>query len=344
LALACWGVTEAGNFVDHSHPNPLPKQNVLSMADPKRKLSADEAKQLEAARSKLFEARSKRVRPLRDDKVLASWNGLMLSACARGAVILGDDRLAAAARKNASFVRTHLWDEKTKTLSHRWRDGEKDNAQLLRSYAFYLQGVLDLYQTTLDPAHLGWALELADSMIEKFYDADHGGFFQSIAQPGLILRTKDDYDDAEPSGNSAAIIALLELAAITDRAPLREKAEKSLRLFASKLTDSPLTMPMMLQGAANFAHEPHRVVVAGDSSAADAKKLLAAAFSVYQPNKVVLGRDGPVEAFAKSLPAPNGKVTVYVCTGTFCQPPTSDPAQVKEFLMVKTPSRKTAGQ
>ncbi|MGI8602135.1 MAG: thioredoxin domain-containing protein [Verrucomicrobiales bacterium] len=336
LALAYWGVTEEGNFVDHSHPNPLTKQNILSVVDAKRKLSAKESVLIESARKKLFEARQKRVRPLRDDKVLASWNGLMLSAFARGGIILADDALIEAAKKNAAFLRKNSWDESTKTLSHRWREGEKDSAQLLRGYAFLLRGVLDLYFCTLDPDHLEWALALAEGMIAKFYDEKAGGFFQSTEQAGLILRTKDDYDDAEPAGNSVAAWSLLDLSAVAGLKPLREKAEKTLRLMGGKLMESPTALPLMVQVVANYAQEPYRVVVAGDASSSEARQLLRAASGLYQPNKVILGTSGPVEEFAKTLSASDGKVTIYVCSGTFCHPPTSDPAKLKEYLSGKS--------
>ncbi len=333
VALAVWGVTEKGNFVDHSHPEPMKGQNVLSVVDPAA--AAGKEALLESARKKLADARAKRPRPLRDDKVLASWNGLMLSALAKGAAVLGDDALRAAAVKNATFLRTHLWDAKTKTLAHRWREGETDRAQLSRSYAFALQGVLDLYQTTLDPQWLTWALELADTLVARFQDEGAGGFFQSADHPELILRAKEDYDDAEPSGNSAAIIALHQLAALTDQPKWREVAEKALRLFAPKFAESGAGLPLMLQAAANFSAEPFRVVVAGDPASADARALVRAAFSVYQPNKVVLGTAAPAEEFARTLPAREGKATAYVCTGRECQPPTHEGDAMRRTLAIK---------
>jgi len=133
------------------------------------------------------------------------------------------------------------------TLYHRWRDGERDDAQLLDAYAFLLAGVIDLYEATLDPKHLEFALALADSMLGRFYDQDNGGFWQAPADaPDLILRVKDDYDSAEPSGNSVAVLALLKLSAVTDRKDFRDAAEKSLRLFADRLQQLPQAVPYML--------------------------------------------------------------------------------------------------
>src|SRR5581483_2853637 len=127
VAVRYFGVTEQGNFVDHSDPDPLPNQNVLSIADPD--LPADDKPLLASAKAKMFAARAKRVRPHLDDKVLASWNGLMLGALARAFAILGDEAYRAAAEKNLAFLQDKLWDASTKTLYHRWRDGHRDSVQ-----------------------------------------------------------------------------------------------------------------------------------------------------------------------------------------------------------------------
>jgi hypothetical protein len=331
VAIHYFGVTEKGNFVDHSDPNPLPKQNVLSIKDPK--LSESEVTLLKNAKEKMFQARAKRVRPHLDDKILASWNGMMLGAMARAGIILDDPVYLAAARKDLSFLREKLWEAKTRTLYSRWRDGARDNVQLLDAYANLLAGVLDLYQSTIDPADLEFAIALADSMIERFYDAEHGGFWQSAAgAKDLIIRIKDDYDGAEPSGNSVAALALLKLGAICDNAKYRAAAEKTIRLFAERLHQLPQGMPLMLQALDFFLEEPRRVVVAGRVEDSRTHALLHAAHAAYQPNKVILGNNGPVEEFARTLPEKDGP-TVYLCTGRECQPPTNDASMVKELLL-----------
>ncbi len=330
VAVKYFGLTEEGNFVDHSHPTPLPKQNVLSIVDPM--LREEDKPLLASAKQKMFDTRSKRIRPHLDDKVLASWNGLMLGAIARASIVLNDATYRAAAEKNLAFIQAKLWDAKTKTLYHRWRDGERDTVQLLDAYAFLLSGVIDLYEATLEPKHLDFAIALAETMIDKFHDAKIGGFWQSAAgSADLILRVKEDYDGAEPSGNSVAILSLLKLAAITDRKEFKTAAEKSLQLFAERMQQLPQAVPFMLQALDFLLEEPKRVVIAGDVKSPAAQALLRAAHSVFQPNKVVLGTTGAVEPFAKTLPAKDGPV-VYLCTGTACQPPTSDAAKVKELL------------
>jgi uncharacterized protein YyaL (SSP411 family) len=329
-----YGITEAGNFVDHSHPTPLPNQNVLSVVSPK--LTVAEQRLLEFARQKMLEARSRRVRPHLDDKVLASWNGLMLAAMAEAYAVLGDAAYRDAAERNVSFLKTRLWEPpaagRPGTLYHRWRDGERDKVQLLEGYAFLLAGVIELYEATLAPEHLDFGIALAEAMLAKFYDAEQGGFWQTQADAGdLILRIKEDYDGAEPSGNSIAVLALLRLGKITDRAEFTGAAEKSLRLYAGRLAGQPQAVPCLLQALDFWIEEPQRVVVAGDPVTVPAKRLLRAVHGVYQPNKVVLGTAGAVEEFARSLPAKEGPV-VYVCSGKACLPPTSELDEVRERL------------
>ena len=351
-AVPCFGLTENGNFVDHSHPQPLSGQNVLSLANPsgrdgvppspnspsEKDVDADRASLasentlLASAKRKMFEARCRRVRPLLDDKILSSWNGLMLGALARAAVVLGEEKYRAAAGKNLAFIREKLWDEASGTLFHRWRDGERDDVQLLEAYAFLSDGVIQLYEATLDPEHLDFAIALAETMMVKFYDPENGGFWQSAADAkDLILRVKDDYDGAEPSGNSVATLALLKLAAITGRDDLRKPAETTLRRFAHRLQNVPQAMPFLLHAVDFWLEEPRRVVVAGDAEAAKFQDLLRAAHSVYQPNKVVLGNRGAVGEFVRTMPAKDGAV-VYLCTGTACQPPTSQPEKLRRLL------------
>jgi len=330
VAARYFGITKEGNFVDHSHPQPLAGQNVLSVTQ--SNVPAADQSLLAAAKSKMLVVRAQRIRPHLDDKVLASWNGLMLGAFARAYAVLGEEKFRAAAEKNLACVQSKLWDAKSKTLFHRWRDGERDNVQLLEAYAFQLDGVIQLYEATLDPKHLDFAIALAEAMIARFYDPENGGFWQSAAgSTDLILRVKDDYDGAEPSGNSVATLALLKLAFITDRADFKQPAEATLRLSSTRLEKAPQAVPYMILALDFSLEEPRRVVIAGDATSAKAHDLIHAAHSVYQPNKVILGNTGAVEEFARTLPAKDGPAA-YLCTGKACQPPTNDKAQVGRLL------------
>jgi len=332
VASRYFGITEQGNFVDHSHPQPLAGQNVLSIVAPD--LPDADRQLLASAKKKMTDVRARRVRPHLDDKILASWNGLMLGAFARAYAVLGEERYLAAAEKNVSFTRSRLWERGA--LFHRWREGERDNVELLEGYAFMLSGVIELYEATLEPRHLEFGVALADAMLAKFYDRENGGFWQSLAARDLILRVKENYDGAEPSGNSVATLALLKLGAITGRAAFTNAAEKTLQLFAARLQQAPQAVPYMLSALDFSLQAPQRTVVAGDVGSDRSRELLRAIHTVYQPNKVVLGNHGLAEEFSRTLPAKNGAV-VYICTGTACQAPTSDPAEVKKLL--KTQAR-----
>ena len=327
-----FGITENGNFEDHSDPEPLKNQNVLSIVD--ANLTEDELKTLNSAKQKIFKERTKRVRPHLDDKILSSWNGLMLGAISRASVILNETKYLEAAESNLSFLQTKLWDSKSKTLYHRWRNGERDNVQLLDAYAFLIDGVLHLYEVTLDPKHLQFAIDLSDGMKTRFYDEPNGGFWQSTDTPHLILQVKEDYDGAVPSGNSVAALGLLRLGKITDNKEYIKMAEKTLTLFSDNLKNNPQTVPYLLQALDYIIHEPRRAVITGDPRSSGAKGLIAAAHSVYQPNKVVLGVSGPVEDFAKKLPIGN-QSEVYLCTGNACQEPTINEAKLREMLAAK---------
>jgi uncharacterized protein YyaL (SSP411 family) len=332
VAVRYFGITEVGNFMDHSHPDPLPGLNVLSVSGPP--VTGEDEFFLESATRILRAVRAGRFRPHRDDKILASWNGLMLSAFARAHAVLGDDSFRIVAERNLAFLQSKLWKAPTETgsvgtLYHRWRDGRRDDVQLLEAYAFLASGVLDLYEATLEARHLAFALALAEAMIAKLYDETMGGFWQSPAGAGdLIVRLKDEHDGAEPSGNSVAVLTLLRLAAITGRGDLRLPAEQTLRFCGTRLERLPQAVPMMLQALDFSEQEPLRVVITGDPASAKVHALLRAAQRVYQPNKVLLGAEAETTARFSA----EAEAMAHVCSGQACQPPTSDPATLRRLL------------
>lgn len=330
-AIAHFGITEEGNFVDHSDPNPLPHLNVLSIAKPAT--TESERVLVESAKAKMREARSRRIRPLCDDKILTSWNGLMLGAFAHAYAVLGNDDFRRTAEANLAFLKSRLWDPATATLHHRWREGRCDSGQLLDDYAFLLSGVLNLYEATLAPEHLEFAIELAATMIARFYDLENGGFWQTPAHTAhLILRLKEDYDGAEPAGNSVAVMALLKLATMTQRDDFKAAAENSLRHFSDRLAHFPQAVPFLLMALDYWIADRKHIVITGKPETPLARLLINAAHSAFQPYKVVMGNQGPVDPFAKSLTSINGKATAYPCTGRECQTPIQNPAQLQKWL------------
>ena len=336
IVIRHYGITEEGNFEDHSHPEPLKNLNVLSIVDPK--LSKEDLSLLTSAKKKMEEVRAKRIRPHLDDKILSSWNGLMLGAIARAYAILGDAQYLALAEGNHDFILKEFWDSKTKTMYHRWRDGERDNVQLLDAYAFQLDGTLHLYEATLKAKYLEQAVSLANRMIELFYDEENGGFWQGTGDTGLIMRVKEDYDGAMPSANSVAALALLKLHKITEKTPYRKCAESILLLFTNRMEKAGSAVPYLLQALDFYLHEPYRVVVAGNPEDGAFQKALHAVHNQYQPNRVLIGNHGPVEEFAKKqTPEGKGSPLVYVCSGSACQIPTIDPKQFQSYLKAPPP-------
>ena len=335
VVAARFGITPAGNFIDHSDPEPLPGLNVLSLAQ--AEVPDADRPILEESLARMLEVRAARVRPHRDDKVLASWNGMMLGACARAFAILGDDEFRTMAERNLAFLQEHLWvpptAENRGTLYHRWRDGERDSVQLLDAYAHLLAGTLDLYEATLDPNHLAFAVQLAEVLMERFYDSAGGGFWQSGSDtPHLLMRVKEDYDGAEPSGNAVASLALLRLSSLCARPDWREAAEKTLRLFAQKLHQTPQVVPFLLCALDFALQEPKRVVIVGDWLCGSTRALLSHAHTVFEPHRVILGNHGPVDPFAGTLPGDEERSLAYLCTGHACQPPTREGSVIREFL------------
>lgn len=329
-----YGITRSGNFEDHSDPDPIKNQNVLSIVD--EDLNFQEILLLQTAKKKMYDERDTRVRPGLDDKILTSWNGLMLGAIARASAVLGDDSYLAAAEKNLSFLKKNMWDSEKKRLYHRWRDGARDDAQIFDTHAYLLSGIVELYGVTLNTEYLGFAIEVADRMIDAFYDDKAGGFYQSTGTKDLIIRLKEDYDGAEPSGNSVAVLALLKLAAITGKESYREVADKTLSYFSGRMKSMALAVPYMVRAADFASREPNRVVIAGSASSPKAKELIRAVHSVYQPHKVILGTDGPIEEFAKSLAGGDkGNIEAFLCKGKHCELPTADPAKLQGLLLKK---------
>ncbi len=326
-----YGLTGQGNFLDHSDPHPLLHQNILSVVHPQ--VPPADLPQLTSARQKMLAARSRRVRPHLDDKILASWNGLMLGALSRGYALLEDLACREAAAKNLAFLKARLWDAGRRTLHHRWRDGERDTTQLLDAYAFLASGVLDFYEATLEPEALEFALALVEAMIARFYDPAQGAFWQTPADAShLILRFKEDYDGAEPSGNSVAALVLLRLAAIAGRDDLREMAGQTLRFFMLRIHKMPQAVPCLLEAVDFWLAGPRKVVVAGPPGRPDTCLLLHQIHRAGQPNKVVLGTEGPVEPSAKKMGMVNGEPVAHICTSRACHPPTRDPAELKRLL------------
>ncbi|MCS6953274.1 MAG: thioredoxin domain-containing protein [Bryobacterales bacterium] len=341
-----YGVEEDGN-VAHDPHGEFTGKNILyearSIEETAHRFgrSAEAmAAALEQAKAALLAARNLRPRPHRDDKVLTSWNGLMISAFAVAARILGQTRYLEAARRAAEFVLTRMYDSRAGTLLRRYREGEAAIPAFLDDYAFFAQALLDLYEACFDVRYLEQALELTERMRELFEDRRHGAFFSTAeGDSSLVLRMKDDYDGAEPSGNSIAALNLLRLAAITDRADLRQSAERTLEAFASRMRLAPSGVPQMLVALGWLLATPRQVVIAGPRDDTRTQALLRVVEQRFLPYKVVLlageesqPRLAQWQPAIAAMRARQGKPTAYVCENFVCRAPVTEPDELARLL------------
>ena len=296
---------------------------------------------LETSRRRLLAARATRPRPARDDKVLVAWNGLMVSALARAAQVFDSAEYLDAARAAARFIEGRLYDPKTGSLTRRYRRGEAGIDALLEDYAFLIQGLLDLYEASFDPRWLSWAARLQAAQDERFWDATDGAYFSTRADaPHLLARVKEEYDGAEPSGNSVAAMNLLRLWQITNRKAWRDKADATFAALSARLARSGAALPQ-LAAALDFARStPRQIVIAGDPQAADTAVLVRLVHERFMPNKILLLADGgagqaqlaALAPFVAGMDRRNGRATIYVCEHYACRLPTSDPKTAARLL------------
>jgi hypothetical protein len=345
-----YGISESGNFRDpHTGKQasiPHLARPLASWAAELRVEEAELAARLEASRKKLLAARAKRIHPLRDDKVLTDWNGLMVAAFAVGAQVVEDARYAEAARRAADFMLEKLRDTDG-NLFKRWRRGEAGLDATLEDHAFFAWGLLELYEATFEPRYLAEARALAHAMIERFRDEKSGGgfFLSSAGRSDLLVRPKESYDGAIPSGNSVAAVVLVRLGRMTGDPALEKEAEGVLRAFASDLERAPSVQTQMLVALDFLAGPSFEVVVVGTPGAADTRAMISKLRRPFLPRKVVLLRAPGPEGAEISALAPyvaqqtaiEGMATAYVCQNFACQAPTTDPAVMLAALESGTP-------
>jgi uncharacterized protein YyaL (SSP411 family) len=327
-----YGVTPDGNF-EHG-ASILSEVRTLDECAKHFGIAPAAAEQrLAAARAQLLEVRSRRVRPHRDDKVVTAWNGLMISAFARGARVLQDPALAARATRAAEFLWERLRDPATGELRRRWREGEAKGAGQLEDYAYLTLGYFDLYQATFDPRWLERAVALTEAQNARFWDDAHGGYFESPAgDASIAVRMKDAFDGAEMAGNSIAAWNLLTLGTLLDRSDFRERARRTLDYFQRRLGEGAAGMPQMLVAMDLERSTTRHVVIAGRADAADARAMVAEFDRRFLPHDALLFAGGGEEQkrlaklapFVAPLAAKNGKATAYVCVDYACRLPTTD--------------------
>jgi uncharacterized protein YyaL (SSP411 family) len=304
-------------------------------------LNEDELRsQLELIRQKLFKLRENRIHPHKDDKILTDWNGLMIAALARGSQVLGNDRYARAAERAADFLLGEMRRADGRLL-HRFRDGEAKIEAHLDDYAFMVWGLLEIYEANFDTRFLKSALELNRDMISHFWDEDLGGaFFTPDDGERLIVRKKEVYDGAIPSGNSVVMHNFLKLARFTGNTDLEGKAERIEKAFSGQVRNFPSGYTHFLVSVDFGLGPSYEVVVVGNEDAPDTRQMLQALRQVYIPNKIIMFRPSndtspevdEFSPFVQNHHSIEGKATAYVCLNNACKSPTTDITQMLNLM------------
>jgi len=300
-------------------------------------LSLSELKdRLAKARKKLLEARSKRIAPGTDDKILTSWSGLMITAMCKGYQVLGDQKYSVAAQKAIDFLLEKLYIDGL--VLRTYRNGKSHLNGYLSDYAFLIAALVDYYESSFEWAYLEKAIEINDLMIQKFWDEKSGGFyFTPTDHERLIVRTRNAYDNAIPSGNSVAVHNLLKLSQFTGDLKLKEKAEQTLKLYTTQMQRSPSGFAVLLSSLDHFWGKPKEIVIAGDRKSEKMLGMIAAVHERYLPNKILAHADPSFSAKKELLPVLEGKISsdgqakIFVCENYACQRPFRNSKEFEDF-------------
>jgi uncharacterized protein YyaL (SSP411 family) len=334
VELVCryWDVSPEGNFEGKSIPHvTLDVGQVAKLFG----RSPEEAEvSLEHARGRLLAARSARVPPLRDEKILAGWNGLMIGTLAEAGRVLREPRFVAAAAAAADFVWSRMRDGER--LLHGWAAGRAKQGAFLDDHACTASAFVDLYEAAGDRRHLERAIALVAALEERFRDGGGGGyFFAAHDEERLIARSKSGADGSVPSGNAVAARALLRLHHLTGEARYLERAEEILRLYHDEAKENPFAYASYLEALELHLEGPTEVVVVGSPSAPEVQELWAAVAAVHLPHRVLVnalpGDPSPL-APARDRPALEGRATAYVCRNFTCSAPVTDAAALRALL------------
>ncbi|MFQ5849077.1 MAG: thioredoxin domain-containing protein [Candidatus Binatia bacterium] len=329
-----YDVSEFGNFEGKNILHPILG---LEQSAEVFKSDAEEIDRIiTRAKAELFQEREKRVKPFRDEKILTSWNGLMLSGVAEAYKITGDPCYREAAEKTVGFIFTKMFREGL--LLHTYKDGQAKLYGYLDDYAFFAAGLLDLYEATLEGALLERAVQLGEVMVREFWDDVNGAFFYTgKSHEQLISRTKPAFDSSVPSGNAVATQLLLRLYHYTGEEDYLRKAEKVLRLHYDAMVKEPFGSATMLCALDFYLERPKEIILVGDRKEQLTQEMLGKIHSFYLPNKslkVVNPREpsGKASPLLEGKSQIGGKPTVYICQNFTCSPPVTQWEDLKSLL------------
>ena len=349
LAVKLFNIKKVGNYKEEATKQET-NRNILyfkknlyeicrELDTPKEEL----VNKLNLMKKKLFEAREKRIKPSKDDKILTDWNGLMIAAFAKAAQVLDEDIYLKSAEKAIKFILNKMLKEDGRLL-HRYKNGSAEINGFIDDFSFIIWALIELYEVTYKPYYLEKALELNNYSMQYFWDGFIGGFFFTPDYgEKLLTRQKEIYDGAIPSGNSVAMLNLLRLANLTGNSEYEEKAEIIERVFAETVKGNPSAFTQLMI-ALDFATGPtYSLVIAGDTDAVDTNEMLRTVRNRYLPNKSVILRpmeqqEPKIDNFSNYIQyfdKLDNKATAYVCINKTCKPPVNDSNKVLELLNPK---------
>jgi uncharacterized protein YyaL (SSP411 family) len=336
LFAAYYNITSAGNFEGE---NILNVTRDLSEVASATSVTNDELRaSLHRSRRILFAAREKRVKPARDEKVLTAWNGLMLRSFAEAAAILNRSDYLAVAKNNARFVLDNL--RRDGLLLRTYKDGQAKLNAYLEDYAFFIDGLVTLFETSGELQWLEEAHTLTATMMDEFWDDEEGGFFfTGRSHEGLIVRSKDFFDNATPAGNSVAAEVLLRIGLLTDNSDYQRRAATILRLMATSIQRYASGFGRLLCALDFYLGTPKEIAIIGDSSASETQLLLNEIWKPYLPNKVVAQalpddtRAARLIPLLRNRPQLDNSATAYVCEHFTCAKPATSPSELAAQLI-----------
>jgi uncharacterized protein len=337
-----YGIKHEGNTISDPH-NVFKNKNVLHITndiyDTSKSFNKnpDEIEELiNNCKKLLLKKRNKRPRPHLDDKILTSWNSLMISAFAKGYNLIQNEKFKETAVKCCDFILNNLWNDKEKVLYHRYRDGEVKFQGTLDDYSFFIKALLDLYETTFFEDYLKNAIEITNVTVEKFYDKDNSGFYDTeLSAEDVILKTKDIYDGAEPSGNAIMIENLLRLGNITGNKNFMDIADSSIKYFYPETENSHFSSPQMLNNILFNYFPIKEIIFTGDLNSTELKEIKKYINSRYIPFKIIIYANDKIEKFSnyiKNIINNYNETKVYVCENHSCKLPVDNIEDLKKIL------------
>ena len=340
-----YNIKESGNYFDKVSEGKK-GLNILYLKNPLPKLAenlnlnfGELTEKLEEIRKRLFNEREKRIKPNKDDKILTDWNALIIAALAKAAKVFDNNEFLSLAEKGASFIFNNLMTPDGHLL-HRFKDGDAAIDGTLIDYSFLIWALIELYESSFNSKYLEYALNLNDILLEEFWDEKNGGFYFTLENDDLIVRQKDLYDGAIPSGNSIAMLNLLKLSKVTMNEELELKAKQIPNISSSNINKSPIGFTQLLN-AIDFALGPiNEIVISSKNNTLELQKFLKLIRGKFLPNKIILFNPTDEESpliqkfapFIKYQKSIDEKPTVYICSNYTCKAPITNLNELEKAL------------